>query len=175
MKKTALFLALVIIVGCCVALISCNNKPQNSTTQDTTSPTCLHDWEKATRTTPKTWKKCVKPEGEPLSAYEVLNEDEKSVYNTLKNYSSKLGDPTSLKLLGIYLHNIGKGDKIYVKISGSNAYGSTVSQFHYINDDGTLGSAPLLPFESDGKNWKHVDSVPKINAALKEYFDSMGW
>lgn len=163
-----------------MALISCNNKPQNSTTQDTTSPTCLHDWAKATRTIPKTCKKCGKTDGEPLSAYEVLNEDKKTVYNALKNFSSTLNNPTSLKLLCIYKHYIisENKNKVYVKISANNAYGSPVADFRYINDDDTVGSRPLIVTmseELDGKKWKHADSVPKINAALKEYFGSMGW
>lgn len=178
MKKIALFLVFTLIFGSCLALVSCNsNSNQGGTNPAETKPAaCSHKWKEATTSAPKTCTLCGKTEGEPISAYEALNSDEKEVYRALKNFSSKLGSPSSLKLIDLKVGKTSGNDTtehVFVKVSANNAYGSPVSEVYVLNYGNldTGGSS----WYNVAVAWPHVGSIAKINAALQEYYDSMGW
>ena len=146
MKKIALLLVFTLVLGLSIVLVSCDNKTETT-------------------------------EVESLSAYDVLNADEKIVYSALKKFTSELNDPTSLKLLDIKDEKAGAEEgakrEIYVKISANNAYGSPVAELKTIDGNNFSGCFDFT--DRGAHSWGHDGSVAKINAALQEYFDSMGW
>lgn len=169
MKKIALLLIVTLILGTSIILVSCSENSEISTA-------CEHKWQKATTSTPKTCKICGKTEGLPLSAYDVLNSDEKDVFRALKNFASTLGAPSSLKLIELKAGQTSASDStkhVFAKISANNVFGTPVSEVYVVNYD-NLSSGGSAWYIAAGA-WYHYGSVPKINAALQEYFDSMGW
>ena len=164
MKRIALLLIFTLILGTSITLVSCGNNSGNNSN-------CVHDWQEATTSQPKTCTLCGKTEGEPLSAYDALNDDEKEVYHALVKFSSTLDTPWSLKLIELKRGPVPPDYDwfFFVKVSGNNAFGSAVTEAYYISEDGKLITADYdLARPHDG-------SVGKINAALQEYFTSMGW
>ena len=171
MKKIALLLIFTLMLGATLALTSCNN---NSSYEE--PAVCYHDWDEATTTSPKTCSICGETEGEPLSAYEVLNDDEKEVYSALKNFASTLNAPSSLKLIDLKVGKTSADDtteSVFVKVSANNAFGSPVTEV-YVMEYGRLDIGGSSWYSVAGA-WHHYGSVSKINAALQKYFNDMGW
>lgn len=111
-----------------------------------------------------------------VSAYEALNDDEQEVYHALRRFASTLNAPSSLKLIDLKVGKTSANDStksVFVKVSAYNAFGSPVSEVYVMKHGGlvTGGSA----WYSVAGAWHHYGSVTKINAALQEYFDRMGW
>ena len=145
MKKIVLLLIFTLMLAATLALTSCNNNSSET-------------------------------EVESLSAYDVLNDDEKIVYSALEKFASDLNDPTSLKLIDLKVGKTsanGTTEKVFVKVSASNAFGSPVTDV-YVIDYGCLSTGGSAWYSVAGA-WYHSGSVSKINAALQEYFDSMEW
>ena len=151
MKKIALLLTLVMLMSCGVVLTSCCCT--SSETEDSET------------------------KGDAPSAYDALNEDEKKVYNAMKDFASQLDDPSSLKLIDLKVGKTHKDDtekSIFVKLSASNAFGSQVTEVYVMDSYGRLDNGGSAWYSYAGA-WYHYGSVAKINAALQEYFNSMGW
>ena len=188
MKKIALFLVFTLIFGSCLALVSCNsNSNQGGTNPAETKPAaCSHKWKEATTSAPKTCTLCGKTEGEPISAYEALNSKEREVFQALKTHASTLDDPSSLKLLELKMGQLpyyGSTKFALVKVSSANKHGSSQTDIYlvgdsklylyYVGDDGERHIASLAYFDAGA--WPYSGSIGKINTALKEYYDDMGW
>lgn len=151
MKKTALFLAIVLILGTCVVLTSCFVMPGSQTEETTQAES-------------------------KLSAYDALNDDEKKVYHAMKDFSSTLDNPASLKLINLKKGKTSANDttkSVFVELSANNAFGSPIKEV-YVLTNGRLDNAGSAWYSSAGA-YDHYGSVSKINAALQEYFESMGW
>ena len=172
MKRIALLLIFALVLGTSIVLVSCGD---NSNHEEQSTTVCTHNWKDATTSEPKTCTLCGKTEGKPLSAYEALNDDEIEVFRALKNFASTLGAPSSLKLIDVKRGQTSANDsteKVFVKVSANNAFGSPTSEV-YVIKNGRLdigGSA----WYSAANPWYRY-SVARINAALQEYFVSMGW
>ena len=173
MKRKALLLIFTLLLGISIVLVSCGD---NSNHEEQPATVCTHNWKDATTSEPKTCTLCGKTEGKPLSAYEALNDDEKEVYRALKSFASTLGTPSSLKLIDLKVGKTSADDStksVFVKVSANNAFGSPVSEV-YVIEYGRLDIGGSSWYSVAGA-WYHSGSVAKINAALQEYFDSMGW
>ena len=129
-----------------------------------------HSWEDATRTTPKTCSVCRATEGDPLTAFQALNDDERKIYYALISYSARLKVPSSLKLIDLKVGKAGASateDSIFVRISANNSFGVPVTETYVYN--GSLTNAGSAWYSVAGA-WPHIGSVSKINDAITEHF-----
>jgi len=191
MKKTYCYILAVIIA---MQLTACgNNTSQNAESSVVSSV------EEITETEPQTETETIAE----TTIVDTMTDEEQEMYKMLIDFSKKMGDPSSLRLTKWFSGEkndtdfnsivdtgkiqFAKGDKIQiVEITGGNKLGGTVGGYAYVKrgelvifDDSSdiyfATSDLLAPSSFDNYTVYEDTSVNKINIALKEYFESIGY